>query len=63
MKKTGLLLITILTIKCSIAQSSLTPVDKESKVHFVIKNFGLNTGGDLSGIKGSIKFDPENLGA
>ena len=32
-------------------------------MHFVIKNFGLNTGGDLSGLKGSIKFDPENLGA
>jgi len=63
MKKCILLFITILTIKCSFAQSALTPVDKESNVHFVIKNFGLNTGGDLSGLKGSIKFDPENLGA
>jgi len=63
MKKSIFLFITVLTIKCSVAQSSLTPVDAVSKVHFVIKNFGLNTGGDLSGIKGSIIFDPANLAA
>ncbi len=63
MKKSILLLITILTIKCSVAQVSLAPVDDGSKVHFVIKNFGINTGGDFSGLKGIIKFDPVNFGA
>jgi len=38
-----------------------TPVDSGSKVHFVIKNFGINTGGDLSGLKGNIHFMPEKL--
>jgi polyisoprenoid-binding protein YceI len=39
------------------------PVDNGSKVHFVIKNFGIATGGDFSGLSGSIKFDPVNLGS
>jgi len=39
------------------------PVDNGSKVHFVIKNFGIATGGDFSGLSGSIKFDPANLGS
>ena len=37
------------------------PVDPGSKVHFVIKNFGINTGGDLSGLKGTIEFNPVDL--
>lgn len=45
------------------AQSVLTPVDADSKVHFVIKNFGIKTGGDFTGLKGNIKFAPENLAA
>ena len=40
-----------------------TPVDNGSKVHFVIKNFGIGTGGDFTGLAGSIKFDPANLSA
>lgn len=40
-----------------------TPADNGSKVHFVIKNFGIATGGDFSGLSGSIKFDPANLAA
>lgn len=48
----------------AIAQKEITPTDNGSKVHFVIKNFGIKTGGDFSGLKGSIKFDPKNpLGA
>ncbi len=43
------------------AQSTYTAVDESSKVHFVIKNFGIKTGGDFSGLKGTIKFDPEKL--
>lgn len=38
-----------------------TPIDKGSKVHFVIKNFGINTGGDFSGLNGNITFNPGNL--
>lgn len=40
------------------AQKTLVPTDAGSKVHFVIKNFGINTGGDLAGLKGSIKIVP-----
>jgi polyisoprenoid-binding protein YceI len=40
-----------------------TPADNGSKVHFVINNFGIATGGDFSGLSGSIKFDPANLAA
>jgi len=35
-----------------------TPVDEGSKVHFVIDNFGIATGGDFKGLTGTIKFDP-----
>ncbi len=35
--------------------------DAGSKVHFVIKNFGIRTGGDFTGLKGSIVFDPNAL--
>lgn len=45
------------------AQLVLTPVDAGSNVHFVIKNFGIKTRGDLKGLKGTIRFAPENLAA
>ena len=45
------------------AQTKLTPTDAGSKVHFVIKNFAINTGGDFTGLKGSITFDAGNIGA
>ena len=38
-----------------------TPTDAGSKVHFVIKNFGISTGGSFNGLAGSITFDPANL--
>ncbi|MEO6819651.1 MAG: YceI family protein [Ginsengibacter sp.] len=44
-----------------IFQKSYVPVDQGSKVHFVIRNFGINTGGDFTGLKGSINFDPKAL--
>ena len=37
------------------------PVDEGSKVHFIIKNFGIDTGGDLSGLTGEINFVPANV--
>lgn len=39
------------------------PVDAGSKIHFVIKNFGINTGGDFSGLKGIIHFSPDQISA
>jgi len=38
-----------------------TPIDNGSKVHFVIDNFGIATGGDFTGLTGTIKFDPADL--
>jgi polyisoprenoid-binding protein YceI len=38
-----------------------TPTDAGSKVRFVIKNFGINTGGTFEGLAGSVVFNPANL--
>ncbi len=38
-----------------------TPTDAGSKVRFVIKNFGINTGGTFNGLAGNITFNPGNL--
>ena len=64
MKKICFLIISLcIYTNCVIAQSTLTPVDADSKVHFVIKNFGIKTGGDFNGLKGNIKFYPANPAA
>lgn len=61
MKKIFLFLISFcIHASATFAQSSLTPFDEGSKVHFVIKNFGIKTGGDFKGLKGNIKFYPAN---
>ena len=61
MKKIFLLLVSYCIFSnLTFAQSSLTPFDAGSKVHFVIKNFGIKTGGDFKGLKGNIKFYPAN---
>lgn len=39
------------------------PSDADSKVHFVIKNFGIKTGGDFSKLDGVIFFNPDDLAA
>ncbi|MEO6704623.1 MAG: YceI family protein [Ginsengibacter sp.] len=51
----------MLFISINVSAQHYTPVDSESKIHFVIKNFGINTGGDLKDLKGEIYFNPENL--
>lgn len=56
--KTGLIF--LLFFSLNVSAQSYTPVDSSSKIHFVIKNFGINTGGDLSKIQGAITFLPEN---
>ena len=43
------------------AQQKLAPVDAESKVKFVIKNFGINTNGELSGLKGTVIMDQKKV--
>lgn len=48
-------------IASSTGAQNFKPVDTASKVHFVIKNFGISTGGDFSGLKGDIFFSPDNL--
>jgi polyisoprenoid-binding protein YceI len=45
----------------SASPQNYKPLDDGSKVHFSIKNFGINTGGALSGLKGNIVFIPDNL--
>jgi polyisoprenoid-binding protein YceI len=45
-------------LKISLAQK-YEPIDNGSKVHFVIKNLGFNTGGNFNGLEGRIEFDPE----
>lgn len=40
-----------------------SPVDKDSKVEFTIKNFGINTKGSFTGLKGDIVFDEKNVAA
>jgi polyisoprenoid-binding protein YceI len=60
MKKTIWLFCFVLITRFSFAQ--LHPVEKESSIHFTIKNFGFNVGGSLHGIEGDIRFSPDNPG-
>ena len=53
----------IVLISTAIDAQKYTPGDEGSKVHFTIKNFGIKTGGDLSGIKGEIFFFTSDLTA
>ncbi len=55
MRFTIIILLFIGAINCS--AQKYTPVDPGSKVHFIIKNFGIGTGGDFNGLKGEINFD------
>ena len=50
-------------VSINVAAQNYIPQDTGSKVHFVIKNFGINTGGDFSGLKGKITFLPDSLNA
>ncbi len=48
-------------ISMALNAQNYKPSDQGSKVHFVIKNFGINTGGDFTGLKGEIAFVPTDL--
>ena len=56
-----LLFISFLMLSFSAVSQKYSPVDEESKVNFKIKNFGINTGGDFSGLTGDIIFIPGNM--
>ncbi len=63
MKKYFIFISTLLAAICTNGQQTLTPVDAGSKIQFTIKNFGFNTGGNFTGLKGSIVYNPANIGA
>jgi polyisoprenoid-binding protein YceI len=61
--KTVLFFISFISGILTINAQQYKPVDAKSEVKFIVKNFGLNTPGTLSGLKGAIQFNPSNLSA
>lgn len=59
--KTVLSFIFLIIVTISASAQDYKPVDSKSEVSFTIKNFGINTNGSFSGLKGSVHFDPNNL--
>lgn len=55
------MLFSLLFISTVATAQNYKPTDAGSKVHFVIKNFGISTGGDFTGLKGDIYFLPGDL--
>ena len=58
-----ILCLVFLAISFASVSQKYKPVDAGSKIHFIIKNFGIDTGGDLSGLAGDINFVPANVTA
>ncbi len=63
MKKIAFIFSIAAMVTTGYAQQTLIPVDAGSKVNFTIKNFGFNTPGTFTGLKGSIVYNPANIGA
>ena len=61
MNKVIITLLCICSSAICFSQQTYTPADEGSKVHFIIKNFAIKTGGDFKGMKGIINFDPLKL--
>ena len=59
--KTILSFVFLIVGMLSLNAQQYKPVDDKSEVKFTVKNFGLNTSGTLSNLKGTIQFDPSNL--
>lgn len=57
------ILASIIVSSLSIFVVNLTPVNSSDAVSFVIKNFGINTKGTISGLKGNINWQPDNPSA
>lgn len=62
MKRLSVLLLLMVSL-IEINAQKLQPADEGSSVKFSIKNFGFATGGNFSGLKGAVQFDPANSGA
>ena len=60
MKKLQLLFIATIFTLSSFAQTYAV-ADAGSSVHFVIKNIGVKTGGDFTGLSGVINFNPKSV--
>ena len=58
-----ILLLFFICLTSTMYAQKYTPVDEGSKVHFTIKNFGIKTGGQLSGLKGDVYFFTTDLSA
>jgi polyisoprenoid-binding protein YceI len=56
---TGFLISFFLIVGAAFGQ--MHPVEKESSIRFVIKNFGFNTNGSLAAPTGDISFNPDDL--
>jgi polyisoprenoid-binding protein YceI len=54
-------LIFLIAASISIQAEQYKPVDSKSTISFTIRNFGINTSGSLTGLKGTIKFNPAAL--
>ncbi len=53
-------LLFLFVVASAFAVLQLKPVDSENAVTFVIKNLGINTKGELSGLKGAIEWNEES---
>jgi polyisoprenoid-binding protein YceI len=60
MKIIKILFATLIFSNLAFAQT-YNATDVGSKVHFTIKNFGMKVGGDFTGLKGTIVFNPNAL--
>ncbi|MEO7120954.1 MAG: YceI family protein [Ginsengibacter sp.] len=58
-----ILVLTFCFASSVIQAQKYVPTEAGSKVHFIIKNFGIKTGGQLTGLKGEIIFSPEDMAA
>ena len=61
--RTFFALIAIAITSMAFVSSELKPVDSKESVTFTIKNFGINTSGEIKGLKGTIKWDASNPSA
>lgn len=55
--KTGTMLMLALVVLFQAGAQTFQPVNDKSTVKFVIKNFGVNTGGEFRGLQGTITWD------
>ncbi|MDN5202977.1 YceI family protein [Fulvivirgaceae bacterium BMA10] len=53
--------ITLSAVDQSFSQAKLAIQKEKSDINFSVKNFGINTGGTLSGLEGDIQFDTDQL--